>query len=117
MVTRSTATDTLIRVGVIVLTFGTALTHMSLLFPDVVFLLNGFGYFVLLGALYLPIPPLIRYRRYLRWLLIGYTLLTMALWFMFGLRTWLGYANKLNELALLTLLVIEDRRTQRLSRA
>jgi uncharacterized metal-binding protein len=113
MLAQRTATDTLIRAGIIVLTFGTALTHMSLLFPDLVFLLNGFGYLVLLGALYLPIPQSARHRRMVRWVLIGYTTLTIVLWLLFGLRTTIGYINKLNEIALIVLLLIEDRRMRR----
>jgi hypothetical protein len=34
------------------LTLGTALTHISLLFPDSVFIANGLGYLVLLAALW-----------------------------------------------------------------
>ncbi len=103
--------DTAIRAGIVLLTFGTALTHMSLLFPDPVFLLNGIGYLTLLGALYLPIPRLRPYRRLLRRALIGYTLLTIALWVAFGERSATGYLNKVNELGLVLLLLIDDRRS------
>lgn len=111
MVTRRTTTDRLIRAGIIVLTVATALTHISLLFPDPVFILNGLGYLGLLGALYLPIPMLVPYRRQIRWLLIGYTLLTIGLWLAFGSRILIGYLNKLNEVVLVALLLLEQRRS------
>jgi hypothetical protein len=111
MVAPRTSTDGLIRAGIIVLTVATALTHISLLFPDPVFILNGLGYLGLLGALYLPIPMLAPYRRQIRWLLIGYTLLTIGLWLAFGERTWIGYLNKLSEVVLIALLLLEQRRS------
>ena len=56
--TRSAA-DTVIRGGVILLTLIAAAIHLSLLFPDTAFILNGLGYLTLLAALYLPIPRLV----------------------------------------------------------
>ena len=56
------ATDTAIRAGVVVLTLIAAAVHLSLLFPDPAFILNGLGYLALLAALYLPIPQLVPYR-------------------------------------------------------
>jgi hypothetical protein len=97
------------RLAVILLTVSTALTHMSLLFPDLIFILNGLGYLGLLGALYLPIAPLAPYRQLVRRILIGYTALSVLLWLAFGLREPIGYINKLNELLLIALLVWEDR--------
>lgn len=97
------------RLAVILLTISTALTHISLLFPDLIFILNGLGYLGLLGALYLPIAPLAPYRQLVRRLLIGYTALSVLLWLAFGLREPIGYINKLNELLLIALLVWEDR--------
>lgn len=101
----------MLRWTIIALTMGTAVTHMSLLFPDLVFILNGLGYLGLLGALYLPIPALVPHRPLVRRLLMGYTALTIGLWGLFGLRTPLGYLNKLNEVALIVALIIEERRT------
>jgi hypothetical protein len=111
MVSPRTTTDRLIRAGILVLTLATALIHVSLLFPDPVFIINGLGYLALLGALYLPIPMLIPYRRQIRWLLIGYTLLTIVLWLVFGSRILIGYLNKLNEIVLIVLLLLEQRRS------
>lgn len=99
--------DGVLQVGIVALTLGTALTHISLLFPDVVFILNGLGYLALLGALYLPLPQLAPYRSFARWALIGYTALTIGLWLAIGSRTTLGYLNKANEALLITLLLLE----------
>ncbi len=99
----------ILQIAIILLTIGTALTHISLVFPDVPFILNGLGYLGLLGLLYLPIAALQPYRRIVRRILIGYTLLTILLWVAFGLRAPIGYINKLNEVILLALLIVEDR--------
>ncbi len=107
-----TATGRLLRLGIVVLTLGTAITHLSLNFPDPVFLGNGLGYLVLLALLYGPFHPLAPYRSTIRLVLIGYTLLTIVLWIVFGYRTVLGYTNKTNEVLLVVLLVIEARRAR-----
>jgi hypothetical protein len=107
--TRSAA-DTAIRVGVVLLTSIAAAVHLSLLFPDVAFILNGLGYLALLAALYLPIPRLAPHRRLVRWMLIGYATLTILAWVAIGERTLLGYSTTAGEVALIALLLIEGRR-------
>lgn len=102
----------LLRYGIILLTLGTAITHISLMFPDPIFILNGLGYLALLAGLYLPFPWLDRWRRQIRWALIGYTALTIVLWLAIGSRIPIAYVNKVNELLLIALLVIEDRRAR-----
>ena len=95
------------------LAFGTAIIHLylgSLGFP--LFLLNGLGYLALVAALYLPVPHLARYSSAVRWVLIGYTALTVVLWILVGARNPIGYADKLIELALIVLLLIEWRHTR-----
>lgn len=99
-----------LRVGIIVLTAATALIHLQLNFPDPVFILNGLGYLALLAALHLPVPQLARYHDAARWVLIGYAALTIFLWILVGARTPIGYIDKLIEVALIALLVIEVRR-------
>jgi hypothetical protein len=88
---------------------------MSLLshFPvslQVLFLLNFIGYIVLVVALYLP--ALHRFQRIIRWVLIIYTAITIILWFVVtgGSYSLLGYIDKPIEVALIILLVIEDRK-------
>ena len=105
------AADTAIRIGVIILTLMAALVHISLLFPDPVFILNGLGYLALLAALYLPVPRLVPHRRAVRWALIGYATLTILTWVAIGERTPLGYSTTVGEVALVLLLLVEGSRT------
>ena len=100
-----------LKVGVIVLTVGTALIHLYLGlqgFP--LFILNGLGYLALLAALILPIPRISEYRNLVRWVLVGYTALTIFLWILVGARNAIGYADKVIEIALVALLVLEASR-------
>ena len=103
-----------LRVGVIVLTVGTALIHLYLGlqgFP--LFVLNGLGYLTLLAALTLPIPRISDYRNLTRWILLGYTALTIFLWIVVGARTVIGYTDKIIEIVLIALLVLEASRSRR----
>lgn len=79
------------------------------------FYLNALGYILLIIALYLP--PLGRYHRIVRWVLIAFALITIIAWFVItGARfNPLGYADKPVELLLIILLIIEDRQ-ERLQR-
>jgi hypothetical protein len=95
--------------GIILLTIATAVIHFSLLFPDVLFILNGLGYLALLAVLYLPIPQLANYRHGVRWTLLGYTALTVILWVIMGSRTSLAYLDKAIEVLLIILLWLESR--------
>ena len=106
---RSTV-DVAIRIGVVVLTLMAAIVHLSRLFPDPVFVLNGLGYLTLLAALYLPIPRLVSHRRLVRWTLIGYATLTILAWVAIGEHTLLGYSTTAGEVALVVLLLMEGRR-------
>jgi hypothetical protein len=110
MATPRTTTNTLLRASIVVLTVGTALTHLQLNFPDPVFILNGLGYLALLAALYGPFPQLVLHRRAVRFVLVAYTGLTIGLWIIFGARSTIGYLNKSTEVLLVVLLVIEARR-------
>jgi hypothetical protein len=91
------------------LTLATALIHLQLNFPDPTFILNGLGYLALIAALFLP--SLARYRGLVRWALIGYTALTILLWLFLGARTPIGYMDKVIEIVLIALLLIEARRS------
>lgn len=107
----STSTDEsgVIRTGIILLTLGTALIHLQLAFPDPVFILSGLGYLTLLAALYLP--RLAHYRNVVRLVLVGYASLTIFLWVLFGARTPIGYVDKIIEVALISLLLFDARRS------
>jgi len=76
----------------------------------VLFLLNGIGYLVLVAALYLP--ALARYQPIVRWLLILFTAVTIVMYFLFnGFRmNSIGWIDKIAEVALIVLLLIEGRR-------
>ena len=110
MTTSRTPTDNALRGGIVLLTLATALIHLQLAFPDPVFILNGLGYLALLAALYVPIPQVARYRNAVRWVLIGYTALTLFLWILIGARTPIGYTVAAIEVALIALLLLEARR-------
>jgi hypothetical protein len=112
MTTSRSSTDNALRAGIVLLTLGTALIHLQLAFPDPMFILNGLGYLALLAALYLPIPQIARYRNVVRWVLIGYTTLTVFLWILIGARIPIGYTAAAIEVALIALLLLEARRTR-----
>ncbi len=97
--------------GIILLTLTTALIHISLLFPDTLFILNGLGYLVLLAALYLPTAQLQPYRDITRWLLIAYTAVTLIIWIFIGSRGPLAYTTKIVEAVLIVLLWLEGQRS------
>jgi hypothetical protein len=103
-----------LRIGVILLTVGTAVIHLYLGFQGFpLFVLNGLGYLGLLAALILPIPRISEYRNLTRWVLVGYTALTIFLWILVGSRNAIGYVDKIIELALIALLVLEARISRR----
>ena len=109
MTTSRASSDTILRVGIALLTLATALIHLQLAFPDPAFILNGLGYLALLAALYLPHPRVARYRNLVRWVLIGYAALSIVLWIFLGARTIIGYIDKAIEVALIALLLLEAR--------
>jgi hypothetical protein len=103
-----------LRIGVILLTVGTAVIHLYLGFQGFpLFVLNGLGYLGLLAALILPIPRISEYRNLTRWVLVGYTALTIFLWILVGSRNAIGYVDKIIELALIALLVLGARISRR----
>lgn len=97
--------------GIIALALATAIIHIVLAVPLTLigFYLNGLGYIALVTALFLP--QLLGYRRQVRWLLMGYTALTILLWIVLGQPyTAIGYIDKAIELALVILLWVDHRR-------
>ncbi len=77
----------IVQIGIILTTLITAGAHLYLASqPDedlrFWFLLNGLGYLALLVAFFLP--QLARLHNTIRWAFIGYTILTIALWFVLG---------------------------------
>jgi hypothetical protein len=105
-------------VGIFLLTLATALIHLVLAFTAipyfglnfgvVLFILNGLGYLVLLGALQLPIPQLRRFRSLARWALVAYAALTIVLWVIIApVYDFIGYTDKAIEIALIVLLITD----------
>jgi hypothetical protein len=86
------------------------------------FILNCIGYIVLAVALYLPALPqfqsFLHYQRVIRWILIVYAVITVVLWFLItgGRYNLFAYIDKPIEVALIVLLLVEDRQA-RLQRA
>lgn len=104
-----------IKIGIVLFTLGTALIHISLLFPDVLFILNGLGYLALLAAYTLPLPLVKERRDAVRWVFLGYVVVTIVAWLAIGDKSWpsgaLGYITKLIELTLIAFLILD--RSQR----
>lgn len=104
-----------VRAAIIILTAATAVIHFRqaflFLIPDILFVLNGIGYLTLLAALYLPIPRLAAYKNIIRFILIGFTALTIVLWFVItgGYGAAIAYIDKTIEAILIVMLVIDAR--------
>ena len=110
--TTATSRTIPIRLGIVALTKATAIVHLYLGFQGLpLFVLNGLGYLALLAALYLPIPRLSPYTNAIRWVLVGYTALTIVLWLVItgGASNATGYIDKVVEALLIVLLVAEAR--------
>jgi hypothetical protein len=88
---------------------GLMFSIMRIIPLSTLFYLNFVGYIVLAAALYLP--PLLRYQRIIRWLLIIFAIVTIIAWFAFtgGRPNVLALIDKPIEVALVVLLFIEDR--------
>jgi hypothetical protein len=81
------------------------------LYPDIMFTLNGLGYLGLLGAYFLPIPFFQQRHKMVWWALAGYALLTIILWVVMGEKQFaagtssaIGYYAKASEVFLLACL-------------
>jgi hypothetical protein len=77
----------------------------------ILFLLNGIGYLVLGGALYLP--ALQRYRGIIRWLLIIFAAATFVMYFLVnGFRlSPIAVVDKIAEISLIVLLLVDGRQS------
>lgn len=100
--------------GIVILTLTTAVIHFSLLFPDLLFILNGAGFLVLLAAYIIPINYFRQKRSLIRIAFMAFTLVTIVAWVAIGDKSWpagmLGYFTKAVELSLLGLL-LSDRQS------
>jgi len=72
------------------------------------FILNGIGYLALLTGLFIQVSMAQKNRSLIRWVLIGFTAVTIVAWLVMGDKSWpagaLGYITKFNEVILLALL-------------
>lgn len=107
--------------GIILFTLATAVLHI-ILFPDIMFTLNGLGYLALLAAYFLPIPFLQQRHNLVWWALVGYTTLTIILWVIMGDKNFVagtssatGYYAKAAELLLLAFLFADRPTSQRVT--
>jgi hypothetical protein len=96
------------QIGIVILTLATAFIHFSLLFPDLMFILNGLGYLALLAAYFLPLPVARDNHGLLRWVFMAFAAVTILAWLVMGDKSWpagaLGYTTKVIEVILLALL-------------
>jgi hypothetical protein len=90
--------------GVVVLTLATSYIHSTL--GGLLFTLNALGYAALAVAIVLPIRLLDRFRWLIRLALLGFTLLTIGGWVLFGARYNVAYLTKAIEAVLVALLVV-----------
>ena len=126
----------LLSIGIVVLAVLTALVHLvlglgtfwvashgpapvgstpqGLVTIATLFLLNCIGYLALLVAFYLP--WLKHVKPSIRWLLIGYTTLTIVVWYFVEFRhaDMFDYSDKLIEVLLIVLLLLDGRLARRL---
>lgn len=100
-----------LRVAIVVFGLWTAIVHLYLLvrpgygfnypFPGA-FLLNGLGYLILLGAMFLNIQALDNVRKYLPWALMLFAAVTIASFLKWGdMHDGLGWVTKVDEVLLI----------------
>ncbi len=110
-----------VQAGIVLMTLITVLIHWWINFTigGYLFILNGLGYLVLMAALFipkssvrrfLPARPVDRFRPFMRYVMIGYTLLTIVLWAAIGTRSTLAYVDKIAEVLLVVLLWLDRSR-------
>jgi hypothetical protein len=101
------------RLLIILLALATAVIHFRFFISDpggeLIYGLNALGYVGLVILFYLPIPRLENLQRLIRWVLMGYTALTIVAYFAasLALREWsvpLGPVTKMIEILLIGLL-------------
>lgn len=102
---RREALSVVLRVAIVALTLSTAYIHYTL--GGLMFLMNAVGYLVLAAAMVAPVAIASKYRWLIRAALIGFALLTIGGWMIFGARIFVGYLDKGIELVLIALLFVE----------
>jgi hypothetical protein len=111
-----------LQIGIVLLTLVTAAVHLILLnimmvnikgSIDLLFTLNGLGYLALLVAYFIPVPVAKNNHNLVRWVYMGFTILTILAWVAMGTKSGpgasLGYFTKIVEVALVVLLWLDRR--------
>ena len=99
-----------VQFGIMITAVITAVIHLYIGFtlPSTLFILNGIGYLVLLLGLFVQVSLAQQNRSLIRWVLMGFTAVTIVAWLAIGDKSWpsgaLGYITKLDEIILLALL-------------
>jgi len=105
-----------IQIAIAALVVMTAVVHlMAGIDDDVLLLLNGLGYPIILAALYWqPFKPFKSFKGILYWLLIGYTTITIISFFVIhpwgiadGSLDWIGLVTKAAEVVLVALVLVD----------
>lgn len=77
--------------------------------PDLLFTLNGLGYFAFIVAFFIRVPVVERYQGWVNWGFLVYTAVTLAAWLVIGARTALGFITALDEVLLIGFLWLHNR--------
>lgn len=110
-----------LRIAVIILAAITGIVHLYLGIDGfdindrykVLWVLNGIGYFVLLGLLFLDVPFFSERRDLAHYLLMLFALVTIIAWWVTGgSRELLGYLTKLDEVLLIIATYLHLQATQ-----
>lgn len=96
--------------AIIALTIATAAIHFQLLFPDPIFILNALGFLTLMAVYFnwLPLPFLQGRRDLVRWVYIGFAVVTILAWVVMGDKAMiLGWVTKAIEVCLVVALWLD----------
>ncbi|MGB9674049.1 MAG: hypothetical protein ACPL3P_07905 [Anaerolineales bacterium] len=95
------------KIAILILTIAIALIHISLRFPNPIYILNGIGYLIFLGAYFVPIAVFSNNHPLIRKTMVGYTMLTILAWITLGSNppTLLGLITSILEIILVVCLL------------
>ncbi len=102
------------RLAIIVLTLATAFIHLYLSGgTDILFILNGLGFLLLLAVMYVPLPFFDQFRSMAAWGLVGFSAITIVAYFVVNPNPFasaLGLLTKAIEFAIIILIVMNKRK-------
>jgi hypothetical protein len=89
--------------------------YLGITLPYPLFILNAIGYLGLLIALFIQVPLAQKNRSLIRWVMMGFTAVTIVAWLAIGKKSlpgnWIGYVTKFDEVILLALLWMDRSRS------